>query len=101
MSEPQRIYRLVITYPPGSDESGWLPRGWTSPVLSKKHRRQLRRQGFSWPRERLFLSRSGAVNRAGWLRSYGAAVEVIASEPVTWPQPQALDPAGIPLERVS
>ena len=82
-----RVFRLEIIYPEGSREPGWQPFGWehylrSLPVLK---RRRLRREGFSWPRERMFLSSSSAYERASLLQAFGADVEVLRSDPVTWP----------------
>jgi len=89
MSRPSRIYRLTVVYPEGSHEPGWRPACWNDPqflaTLTAKQRREHKRTSFRWPRERRFLSSSGAYWRAGLLRWYGAEVEVLASDPVTWP----------------
>jgi hypothetical protein len=87
-----RIYKIQIIYPEGCREPGWHPARWTDPeylgTLTREKRREVRkllRQPFKWPRERLFLSSSGAYYRAWLLRFYGAEAEVIPSNPVTWP----------------
>jgi hypothetical protein len=84
----RRLYRLVIVYPDGSDVPGWRPACWSDPAflakLTRKARRELARTEFRWPRERLFLSSSGAHRRAMLLHWYGAAVAVRPSDPVTW-----------------
>lgn len=84
-----RVYKLDIIYPEGSHEPGWRPACWSDPeylrTMDRKLRRELERREFKWPRERLFLSSSGAYNRAGLLLWYGAEVTVLASDPVTWP----------------
>lgn len=89
MTRAARVYQLDITYPEGSHEPGWRPDLWSDPAylrsLDKEQRRRLRRAEFRWPRERMFLSSSGAYGRAWLLRAYGADVEVLASDPVTWP----------------
>lgn len=82
-----RVYRLEIIYPEGSRQPGWRPYGWDAylkslPVLK---RRRLRKEGFSWPRERMFLSSSSAYERAMLLQAFGAEVQVLRSDPVTWP----------------
>jgi hypothetical protein len=98
---PVHVYRLRIEYPAGSFEPGWKPAAWSSPLLAKRLRRQLARQEFRWPRERLFLSRSGAWRRAFLLISYGARAEVERSAPVTWPLPEVrFDPSGIAVDQV-
>lgn len=72
-----RVYRLDVTYPPGSDAPGWQPEGWVPlPFHPVK---------FRWPRHRKFLSKRGAHNLAAVFRRYGAEVTVVASDPVTWP----------------
>jgi hypothetical protein len=93
-----RAYRLDIVYPEGCREPGWHPAVWANPeylrTLTREQRREIRsklRRPFKWPRERLFLSSSGAYNRAWLLRFYGADADVLASDPVTWPN---LDVAG-------
>jgi hypothetical protein len=77
-----RVYRLEIVYPEGSRVPGWEPYAWR--VMSRRQRRKLP-PVFKWPRERQFLSSSGAYGRAALLRAFGAEVEVYASAPVTWP----------------
>jgi hypothetical protein len=88
----ERVYRLVITYPEGSRRPGWRPACWSDPrflaTLTAKQRRALARQEFAWPRERRFLSSSGAYGRANLLRWYGAEVDVKASAPVRYPDDQ-------------
>jgi hypothetical protein len=52
---------------------------------------------FRWPRERMFLSASGAYKRAVLLHWYGADAQVLSSDPVTWPEralPPSPEPAG-------
>lgn len=82
-----RVYRLTVIYPEGSHEPGWRPESWDEFLasLTWRQRREAERRGFRWPRERLFLSSSGAYGRAALLRWMGAEVEVLASDPVTWP----------------
>lgn len=80
-----RIWRLMISYPEGSTEPGWRPSGWAEQSLPARLRHGLRRTRFRWPRERMFLSASGASRRAGLLRRYGATVDIQPSDPVTWP----------------
>jgi hypothetical protein len=89
-----RVYRLDIVYPEGSRLPGWHPAAWTDPqylrTLSREQRREIRaalRRPFKWPRERLFLSSSGAYGRAALLRACGCDVEVQGSLPVEWPNP--------------
>ncbi len=81
------VYRLDITYPPGSQNgSGYRPYHWDSILqsLPRLSRRRARRIGFRWPRERLYLSSSSAYRQAGWLTYLGARVTVRRSDPVTW-----------------
>jgi hypothetical protein len=97
-----RIYKVKVTYPEGCREPGWHPARWTDPAYlltcTREHRREIRallRKPFKWPRERLFLSSSGAWNRAWLLRFYGAEAEVLGSLPVRWPhepEPEAAPP---------
>lgn len=120
MSRPVHVYRLVIDYPEGSRQSGWRPAVWRYPPpdTPRKIRRYIRRAEFRWPRERMFLSSSGAYQRAGLLRWYGASVEVERSLAVEWPgylPPDCMDAmdgwtgdvwpefdaSGIPREKVS
>lgn len=95
MTRPAKVYRLEIVYPEGCRLPGWHPAIWTDPGwlrgLDREQRRQIRallRKPFKWPRERLFLSSSGAYGRAALLQAYGAEVEVRASLPVAWPNPE-------------
>ena len=82
------VFRLIITYPEGSQEPGWRPALWSDPgyiaTLPRLERWQLRRARFRWPRERLFLSASSAWFRAWTLARYGAQVRIRRSEQVTW-----------------
>jgi hypothetical protein len=83
------VYRLEVEYPPGSDAPGWVPACWgemLASVRDRAERRALRRRGFRWPRERMYLSASGAWSRAALLTMFGATVFVDASDPVTWPE---------------
>ncbi len=89
MSRVVRVFRLEIEYPPGSDAPGWVPACWPeflAGIKDKAKRREVRRRGFHWPREHLYLSASGAWARAGLLHWFGATVFVDASDPVTWPE---------------
>jgi hypothetical protein len=82
-----RVYRLRVFYPPGSGQPGWTPGVWEqllAEIPDKRRRRAVRRRGFRWPRERVFLSADGAYHRASRLTWLGAVAEVEASEPVTW-----------------
>lgn len=74
------VYRLDIVYPKGSREYGWEPETWQrSPNADPDYD-----PSFRWPRERLYLSRSGADQRAMVFRHYGAKVTVVRSQPVEW-----------------
>lgn len=84
-----RVYRIAVEYPPGSDAPGWVPACWDeflAGIKDKAKRREMRRRGFRWPREHLYLSASGAWSRAYLLAVFGATVDVEASDPVTWPE---------------
>ena len=84
-----RVYQLDIQYPEGSLAPGWAPACWPeflAGIKDKARRREVRRRGFRWPREHLYLSSSGAYTRAGLLTWFGATVFVEASDPVTWPE---------------
>jgi hypothetical protein len=99
------VYRLVIDYPAGSDRPGWTPARWEeylAGIADKRERARVRRHGFRWPREHLYLSAGGAHSRALLLQYFGARVDVQRSEPVTWwedggdvmdwwPEPAGLD----------
>jgi hypothetical protein len=91
VTRPSRVYRLDIIYPEGSRQPGWRPASYDDPrylaTLTRRQRREHLARPFRWPRERQFLSSSGAYGRAGLLRWWGADVEVYASDPVTWPNP--------------
>ena len=82
---PVYVYRLDITYPPGSRERGWEPPGW---VISGPNGYEDDPGEFRWSRERAFLSPSGAKHAADLFRGYGATVEIVRSERVTWGDPE-------------
>jgi hypothetical protein len=69
------VYQLVIDYPDvrPSDELADR-RGWHWPAGDDP----------KWPRERFYLSQSGAEGRAGLLRSLGCQVVILQSEPLTF-----------------
>jgi hypothetical protein len=75
-----RIYRLDIEYPEGSQEWGWEPEDYDGEIPGSYETAP-----FRWPAERLYLSRSGASQRAKLLRGWGAKVTVLPSLPVEWP----------------
>ena len=101
------VYYLEILYPSGSLAPGWRPRTWLSAenakFLSRRHRRELRQRQFRWPRERMFLSSSGAYRRAAHLTWLGATVRVHRSHMVLWPavpdDGTQFDASGIPLDK--
>jgi hypothetical protein len=83
---PVYVYKLDVTYPPHSREYGWEPPGWSAGE-SEAYRDGYMPDDpgeFRWPRERLYLSRSGARIGADHFRRYGATAEIIRSERVTW-----------------
>jgi hypothetical protein len=79
------VYRLIVTYPEGSKDPGWEPPGWTitGPNGYKDSGE------FRWPRQRCYLSLSGARNARSIFEAYGARVTIERSEPVTWPASRA------------
>ena len=88
-----------MIYLEGAHAPGGRPPVWSSPAylatLTWAERRALKRREFRWPRERHYLSSSGAYQRAWLFRFYGAECEVEASRPVEWPNwddPDSLDP---------
>jgi hypothetical protein len=105
--KPVHVYLLEITYPEGSSAPGWRPAVWDNPEflrsLSVRQRRGMKRRAFRWPRERMFLSSSGAYSRASLLRWFGAEVVVHRSHPVIFPPPAPghssleYDASGLPL----
>lgn len=81
-----RVYRLNVTYPPGSLEYGWEPpelSGW-APVLSFTPEGE-GDDVFRWPQNRACLTLGTAKRRAKLFRKYGAEVTIERSDPVTWP----------------
>lgn len=86
------VYRLHVTYPPGSDAPGWAPPAWTADLREEPDTGAVVEVPFSWPAAHDYLSQSGANERAALLRIYGAEVVVKRSLPVQWPgeeQPDA------------
>jgi hypothetical protein len=80
------VYRLDVTYPEGSHDDDWAPEGWEPEPVMEAETGAWYEPPFRWPAVgRLYLSRSAASRRADLLRSYGARVEVVRSEPVRWP----------------
>ena len=89
---PVYVYKLAVTYPPGSREYGWEPPGWgagSEAYLDGYVTNPDDPGEFRWPRERLYLSRSGANAGADLFRKYGATAEIVRSERVTWGEPDA------------
>ena len=92
-----RVYRLDVTYPPGSLEWGWEPPGWEPEnyrVTSGPDAGAWEAETFRWPQSRLCLTLATAKRRAAIFRKYGAAVTIRASEPVIWPAPQEASDAA-------
>jgi len=82
-----RCWRLVISYPAGSQEPGWEPPGWDRYATASAGAPPPEWDGadFRWPRERVFLSERGARWRRTLLEGWGATVRIQRSDPVTWP----------------
>lgn len=77
-----RVYRLDVTYPPGTEPgSGWAPPDYEPPDFYDEDATR----PWTWPRNKLFLSASGARARAELFRQYGATVVIVPSWPVIWP----------------
>lgn len=73
---PTFVYRLDVEIPEGSDRYGWRPENWEPEVYDGEE------WEFTWPRRRNYLSQTSADRRAQLLRSWGAKVEVLRSQPV-------------------
>jgi hypothetical protein len=86
---PVYVYRLDVTYPPGSQEPGWEPPGWDALESDTDWfvDRYDEMRWVGWPQNRLYLSPRGAKRRADLLCKYGATVEIVRSMPVEWPLP--------------
>lgn len=88
---PHYAFRLLVRYPEGSvfdperpEDLRWLswePEGW-QPDWDPDPDADV---DFRWPRVRLVFSRGAAERRASLLRSYGAEVEVVRSDRITFP----------------
>lgn len=76
------VYRLEVTYPPGSHTPDWEPEDWDPPTWWGDPEDYV---NFRWPRVRLYLSATAARKRATLLRQFGATVDVVRSEPIEWP----------------
>jgi hypothetical protein len=82
-------YRLKVTPPPEAADPSWEPDAWLEglpPYPEGGLPPEALESGFRWPRQRLFLSRSGARRQADLFRKYGAKAVIERSAPVTWPQ---------------
>jgi hypothetical protein len=82
-------YRLRVTLPPEAADPSWEPEAWTGklpPYPEGGMPPEALEDGFRWPRQRRFLSASGARKQASLFREYGAEVTIERSAPVTWPQ---------------
>lgn len=93
------VFRLDITYPPGSRIAGWQPDNWRTLLgsldwgppsidhddVATMTDLEVSLVPFKWPRERLFLTRENAMRRAALLRAAGALVNVVRSQPIVWP----------------
>jgi hypothetical protein len=111
MSRTLRIYRLQVTYPPGSLEYGWEPPQWREQCAQHlaEYRDALDAYKANptglpwdipvdlpedydrwpgWPVARMYFNRPHAERRADLFRKYGATVVVEASDPITWPTPE-------------
>lgn len=64
----RRVYRLIIHYPETPDLTHWT---WDDSM-------------FHWPKNRCYLTLSGAQHRASLFETYGASVEIMESQPVQW-----------------
>lgn len=84
---PTYVYKLHVLYPEGSDKAGWEPPGWEPEV----HGTDGEWIGFQWPRNKLYLSRTGAVKRAALLERFGAKVTIERSYPVRFGGPDPME----------
>lgn len=83
----QRLYRLHVTLPEGSDEYGWEPKGWADDPqhwYRDMETGAMELSPFTWPTVRTYVSRGGAEGRAWLLQKYGATVQIEVSEAVAW-----------------
>lgn len=112
---PTYLYRLDIDLPPESDPNAedynpdWEPENWRDIDRARYAETAPRKpipgadEGpfgpdtepdmsgweltpFYWPAARIYRSKSGADVRADLFRRYGAAVRVVRSNPITWPE---------------
>jgi hypothetical protein len=79
---PTYVWKLDVEYPEGAHYGGWAPEGW-HPDDEYLHR--FATDEFIWPSVKsVYASRSGAVDRANLLESYGAKVRLLCSAPLTF-----------------
>lgn len=87
MSANVYVYRLEVEIP---DDVNWLhpPQAWIEFIqdCGAAAGPDASQPFFSWPARRNFLSRAAAERMAKRLRSYGASVQIVRSEPVMFPQ---------------
>jgi hypothetical protein len=76
---PLYAYRLIVEYPPGVD--------YMNPPELWERDDDPDSPGFAWPRDRRYLSLSGAKKRADLLRRYGCVVGIQRSERIEWTEP--------------
>ncbi len=76
---PLYAYRLIVEYPEGVD--------YMNPPELWERDDDPDSPGFSWPRDRRYLSLSGAKKRADLLRRYGCVVGIQRSERIEWTEP--------------
>lgn len=91
------VWRLDVTLPPEASDPGWEPDAWLEelpPYPEGGMPPEAMEDGFRWPRQRRFLSESGAKKQAALFRKYGAEVTIKRSAPVKWPQNEAAAAAG-------
>jgi hypothetical protein len=79
---PLYAYRLVVEYPAGVDALN-PPHLW----LEDRSEEDTGEWYFGWPRDRRYLSYSGAKKRADLLRRYGCVVGIQRSERIEWTEP--------------
>lgn len=76
------VYAVTYTRPAGSHDPDWAPPDWQA-ILAERYWPNA--HDFHWPRDRMYLSYSGACKRASLLARFGCTdVRVVASEPVRW-----------------
>lgn len=88
------LYRLDVTYPEGSQRPGWEPPDWREGLaedIGRAGQGGLSGCGadwcadFTWPRRRLYVSKTAARARKRLLERFGATVTIERSLPVEWP----------------